>query len=530
MAPQLASEAQCCPKPAHGRVTIALLRHAPSCCAPTVQTRTCEDGTFDPDFPACDHLTCDVLPPADCGDVAHGDSETRDCFGAESVPFGEECVASAQTRTCNDGTFDPDFGPCAQLTCEVLPPADCGDLRHGHTERRDCYAASTVPFGEECVLTIQTRTCEDGTFDPDFLVCDHLGCEVLPGADCGDIAHGVEETRERYLLTRAAAGDVCPLEVQTRTCLDGSFTEWSGSFEETSCAPCGDGIIDDTEICDEGEALDCGSCAADCRGDGTGVDCEFSALTAGSDYACALTPTGSVECWGSAIETPPSGTFDAVAAGDGFGCAIAASDGTLECWGTDSDGQASPPDGEYTSLCAGWDHACALDSRGTPTCWGNDFFDATSPPRFLRYASITCGAYHSCGLSTVGTVTCWGSNNFGQRSRPTGSFRSIDAGGIHNCGILADGTASCWGSDLHDRSSPPAGEQFRRVSAGGWHSCGITTAGEAVCWGRDSEGESSAPAGAFLDARAGDEHSCALGLDGTLTCWGLDVSGSTSPP
>lgn len=43
--------------------------------------------------------------PSDCGSVAHGQSETRTRYQAQTVPFGSTCQSEVQTRTCNDGVL-----------------------------------------------------------------------------------------------------------------------------------------------------------------------------------------------------------------------------------------------------------------------------------------------------------------------------------------------------------------------------------------------------------------------------------------
>jgi hypothetical protein len=60
--------------------------------------------------------------PLACGATADGDSETRLCFEAANVPSGQRCQSTMQTRTCEDGTWRPDFPSCAHLSCVVDDP------------------------------------------------------------------------------------------------------------------------------------------------------------------------------------------------------------------------------------------------------------------------------------------------------------------------------------------------------------------------------------------------------------------------
>ena len=131
-----------------------------------------------------------------------------------------------------------------------------------------------------------------------------------------------------------------------------------------------------------------------------------TALSAGSDFACALLSNGSVECWGynksgqlgngsssSMLATPPvavTGLSNATAlsAGSDFACALLSS-GSVECWGYNGSGQLgngttstspNPTPVSVTGLSnaiaisAGSDFACALLSNGSVECWGDNVF------------------------------------------------------------------------------------------------------------------------------------------------------------
>lgn len=79
---------------------------------------------------------------------------------------------------------------------------------------------------------------------------------------------------------------------------------------------------------------------------------EFVAVKAFDLTACARNANGAVQCWGDlgdGTNPLPSpfvvpGNFLDFAVGVGFGCGILV-DGTLSCWGWNSEGQANPPSG-----------------------------------------------------------------------------------------------------------------------------------------------------------------------------------------
>ena len=64
---------------------------------------------------------------------------------------------------------------------------------------------------------------------------------------CGSVAHDKNEERLQYLTTYALELDVCESEVQTRTCNDGVFDQWSGTYQYEACSVLTDITIESFE-------------------------------------------------------------------------------------------------------------------------------------------------------------------------------------------------------------------------------------------------------------------------------------------
>ena len=270
----------------------------------------------------------------------------------------------------------------------------------------------------------------------------------------------------------------------------------------------------------------------------------FTSASAAYAHSCALRANGSVECWGADHDgeaSPPSGSFTAVSANGRHSCGIR-TDKTIECWGADHNGQASPPSGSFTAVAAGGFHSCGIRTNGSVECWGYNQVRQSSPPSG-SFTAVSAGGFHSCGVRTNGSVECWGADNatdydgtgdsvgLGQSSPPSGSFTAISAGGYHSCGIRTNGSVECWGDDRNGEASPPSGS-FTAVSASSSYSCGIRTDKTIECWGHYNYGYRQVwpPSGSFTAVSAGSTHSCGIRTNGAVFCWGSDYWGQVSPP
>lgn len=199
----------------------------------------------------------------------------------------------------------------------------------------------------------------------------------------------------------------------------------------------------------------------------------------------------------SATPSPVKGIDGQVTAISSYGgakchsCALLA-DGTLRCWGTNTDGQlgdGTKSDGSNTAVAvvglggkavavsAGRSITCALLADGSVECWGSnynnalgdgtDVADRPQPAPVVglggKAVAVSAGNLAACALLADGTVQCWGNNEKGQLGigtikaeapygvkTPTTALLAdkavaVAAGQYFACAILIDGSVQCWG-------------------------------------------------------------------------------------
>jgi alpha-tubulin suppressor-like RCC1 family protein len=106
-------------------------------------------------------------------------------------------------------------------------------------------------------------------------------------------------------------------------------------------------------------------------------DAGVVALASGDGVSCAAVPS-QVVCWGRA--SPAVGTFAldvrALSVGSDFACAVLKT-GSVECWGLNDHGQLGMPDAgvlsdvvQATVVSCGRAHACAIAANLQVWCWG----------------------------------------------------------------------------------------------------------------------------------------------------------------
>ena len=254
--------------------------------------------------------------------------------------------------------------------------------------------------------------------------------------------------------------------------------------------------------------------------DGVGALSSVTQISAGVSHTCALLTAGTVECWGwngegelGTDRTTNSSTPTPVQV-KGFGGVGALSN--------------------VTQISVGGFHTCALLTDGTVECWGwnsqGQLGYSSSPVQVKGFAGvgalsnviqISAGGGRTCALLADHTVECWGADQLGNGTTTSSSIpvtvegidgvdtlsnvTQISAGVSHTCALLLGGTVACWGSNV-----------FGALGNGG--TVGSTPVQVKGVGGVDTLSN-------VTQISTGDDDSCALLSSNTVECWGYNEAG-----
>lgn len=289
----------------------------------------------------------------------------------------------------------------------------------------------------------------------------------------------------------------------------------------------------------------------------------FQVSASGQNFSCAINSSNGVQCWGDNASgqlgngtttdshvpvqvTGLTGGVIDIAAGSLFACALTSSGG-VKCWGENGSGQLGNKD-------------ATLTDSSTPV----DVYSLST-----GVVALDGGSAHMCALLATGGVKCWGANDAGQAGDGAygnnlwpvhvlglqSGVATISAGDNHSCAVLTDGTAKCWGSDAKGQLGNTGGNSatpvpvvvdsagvpvsgIMAISAGQEQTCALLTTGGLKCWGWNNYGQLgntnttnqsypvnvSGLTSGVATVSAGDQFTCAVLADGSAKCWGLNWS------
>ena len=136
---------------------------------------------------------------------------------------------------------------------------------------------------------------------------------------------------------------------------------------------------------------------------------------------CAIEKSsGAITCWGEPVseffDAIPAGVYSAVDLGSQpFGCALDDTSGTIDCWqynlnGNNAGAEVGAPSGSFDAIALGYNWGCAIDSADELSCWGRQgptYWYASDAPSGT-FQSVATADSTGCAVSTDGEITCWG--------------------------------------------------------------------------------------------------------------------------
>ncbi len=267
-----------------------------------------------------------------------------------------------------------------------------------------------------------------------------------------------------------------------------------------------------------------------------------------------------------------------IGAGNNYGCFL--SNGSLFCWGKDTNGQLG--DGVAPGTTYVTPHRITQNNIGGQADQSTPLVADTNDFKWTLTADgpVSVGSRHSCAIIDSYSM-CWGANDKGQlgTGNTSASYRPITSGVLINYGAdrisaggdstcaVTNGSLFCWGDNtngklglgstspayktaptlvsvLNDSSNQSNYGAVIDVSVGSTNVCAVTgtstaQSGNAVfCWGKNDHkqlGVSSQPAvqptptqvtglppnSTISAISVGDSHACAI-ANGDMYCWGTN--------
>jgi len=302
--------------------------------------------------------------------------------------------------------------------------------------------------------------------------------------------------------------------------------------------------------------------------DGVAETCGFR-----QSYSCSLEAGVAKSDGGATAESATENATTSISAGGNFACAVTAH-GAVQCWGDDTYGQLGNSTGDSSdvpatvmgltsgiaSVSAGestW--ACAVTAGGAVLCWGNNSASGglgdgstgvSSDP--VTVAGLTTGATavsvggdgSACAVTAGGGVQCWGDDTYGELGNGSATDSSVDA----------EAPVTCFrGMECPDAATPSSSVPVQvtgltsgvtAIAAGNKFACAITARGGVKCWGDNTYGElgdgsttsSSVPvqvtgltSGVTSISAGGTDvgtsFACAVTAGGSVMCWGAYQDG-----
>ncbi|HLT39572.1 MAG TPA: DUF4215 domain-containing protein [Enhygromyxa sp.] len=395
-----------------------------------------------------------------------------------------------------------------------------------------------------------------------MIACWLLGIGVGCGAD-DVVGHGTESTESESTESETRAESESESESESDSTDE---SDESDSSDETGPDEpfCGDGIVGEDEVCDDGNSIDWDECSNACTlptcGDGlvqVGEGCDHGPDN-GPGKLCNARCQPNI-C-GDGDLGPGEGCDDGNRDDDDrcpSDCVLASCGNGIVDPGEDcEDGNDEPGDGCTTSclfptcgdgvVWLGHEQcddgnaldtdacttACELATCGDGVVQDGEECDDHNPLAndgcnqcvIQRVAQISMGGGFACALLDTAAVRCWGANQYGQL-------------GYGNTQSIGDDELPWTAGDVD------VGGPVVRVAAGDGHACALLEGGTIRCWGSnyhgqlgyvhtDNIGDDEVPStagnvdvgGTVVQLGVGTDRTCVVLDTGGVRCWGYGGS------
>jgi alpha-tubulin suppressor-like RCC1 family protein len=104
-------------------------------------------------------------------------------------------------------------------------------------------------------------------------------------------------------------------------------------------------------------------------------------------------------------------------------------------------------------------NACGVRSNGSLACWGSNSDGQGNPPSNETFVQVSAGGYHACAVTTQGDVLCWGLDDDGQASPPIQCPDFLDPVGVGVEDITL--VTEHWGEDENSSNWDPLLDLYR---------------------------------------------------------------------
>ncbi|MCO4760362.1 MAG: hypothetical protein KC502_02585 [Myxococcales bacterium] len=493
---------------------------------------------------ACKSGACKAGALLDCSDKGGPCAEAA-CDKATGA-----CAVSNSPKgaACDDGKY------CTlKETCDGKGGCGGGAARPCDPTKLACKQSVCDNAKKGCVVvSVKAGTvCDDGKFCTVGESCSAVGsCGGSKARVCaGDSANcqtglcdeddGKCKTKVAKFGTLCDDGNDC---TKTDKCTFGGKCKGSNLLSGVSCS--------DGNSCTKPDLCQKGVCTGKLLACDDNKPCTTDSCSAKTG-ACTHTPAknGAVCAVNAICQTGKCSPFKAGWAKDiesgGSSRHICAlrHDGTMACWGRNSDSQAgdggskvNKPQvikdlGSVKQMAVGFDHSCGLRTDGKLYCWGannyaqhgtgsssGDEEEATFAKAVPLLSGVWAGYRRTCGQDLSKKMWCWGFGPSGERGDgstslhgkkpglvkglPADALTQVDVRSRRSCVVTVKGQLWCWGQnnnkDVSSKSTTtisvatlrkaPTAVKF--VGGGRYTLCAVAGLGnQGLCWGSNNDGQ-----------------------------------------